>query len=97
MVWAITAVRMQGGQHHAHITDVAWLNTDTGVKGQSTTATMVEFVSEQNKPVRVGSLNGWVAVGVVRPADGKPYLRSHADNVWSDNLLELPRLADSAG
>ena len=30
------------------------------------------------------------AVGVVRPTDGRaPFLRTHADGVWNDNLLSL--------
>jgi hypothetical protein len=28
-------------------------------------------------------------VGVVRPASGAPYLRTHADGVWNNNLLSL--------
>ena len=30
-------------------------------------------------------------IGVVRPASHAPYLRSHADGHWTNNLLELPR------
>lgn len=31
-------------------------------------------------------------VGVIRPTDGRtPYLRTHADGVWTDNLLSLPQ------
>lgn len=29
-------------------------------------------------------------VGVVRPTYSSPYLRTHADGVWNDNLLSLP-------
>jgi predicted secreted protein len=29
-------------------------------------------------------------VGVVRPDNRKPYLRTYADGVWNDNLLALP-------
>ena len=32
-----------------------------------------------------------VQVGVVHPQYGPPYLRTHADGVWTDNLLALPR------
>ena len=36
------------------------------------------------------SVNGKVAyVGVVNGKNGK-YVRTHADNVWNDNLLALP-------
>lgn len=31
-------------------------------------------------------------VGVVKPKDGHaPYLRTHADGTWNDNLLSLPQ------
>jgi hypothetical protein len=30
------------------------------------------------------------AVGVVRPSRRDPFLRTHADGSWSDNLLALP-------
>jgi len=29
-------------------------------------------------------------VGVVRPSTGEPYIRTHADGYWNDNLLALP-------
>ncbi|ANS66466.1 hypothetical protein SLINC_4242 [Streptomyces lincolnensis] len=29
-------------------------------------------------------------VGVVTPSHGAKYLRTHADGVWTNNLLELP-------
>ena len=28
-------------------------------------------------------------IGVVRPAQGAPYLRTYADGVWNNNLLSL--------
>jgi len=33
-------------------------------------------------------------VGVVRPAGGPPYLRTHADGKWNDNLLALSECVD---
>jgi len=29
-------------------------------------------------------------VGVVRPTNGRAYLRTYADGIWTDNLLSLP-------
>ena len=34
-------------------------------------------------------------VGVVRQAGKRPYLRSHADREWNDNLLALAQCGDS--
>ncbi|QDG65292.1 DUF3892 domain-containing protein [Pseudarthrobacter sp. NIBRBAC000502772] len=31
------------------------------------------------------------AVAVVKPQGGTPYLRTHADGMWNNNLLSLPR------
>jgi hypothetical protein len=33
---------------------------------------------------------GMVWIGVVREAGKQPYLRTHADGRWTDNLLALP-------
>jgi hypothetical protein len=33
----------------------------------------------------------WVYVGVVMQGPGAPYLRTHAEGVWNDNLLALPK------
>ncbi len=30
-------------------------------------------------------------VGVVRPTNHAPYIRTYADGVWNDNLLSLPQ------
>lgn len=32
-------------------------------------------------------------IGVVRPVGRAPYLRTHADGVWNDNLLSLNQCA----
>jgi hypothetical protein len=39
----------------------------------------------------VDQIGNYVDVGVVRPPVGPPYLRTHADGVWTNNLLALPR------
>jgi hypothetical protein len=33
-------------------------------------------------------------IGVVRPNGGQPYLRTHADGKWNDNLLALAECAN---
>jgi hypothetical protein len=50
---------------------------------------MVEFI-EGGGAVRARDAYGDdVAVGVVEATP--PYIRTHADGVWTDNLLSLPR------
>ena len=72
----ITAIRLAGDERHEHISLLQWRNTQTGVTGQST---------------REAGNGTWVYVGVCRPHAGEPYLRTHADGKWSDNLLALPK------
>lgn len=36
-----------------------------------------------------------LSVGVVRPAGRAPYLRTHADGKWNDNLLAQPECTGS--
>lgn len=86
----ITAVHMAGGTQHQHIAGVRWLNGVSGKSDTTTTAAMIEFMDKGNA-VQVGGSDGPVTVSVVRPERGTPYLRTHADKQWNDNLLALPR------
>lgn len=38
----------------------------------------------------VGTGSGRSQVGVVKPSNGQPYLRTYADGQWNNNLLSLP-------
>jgi len=86
----IFAVHMIGGARHEHIAKVRWKNADDGSSGESTRAEMVDFIGRKGGSAYVCAGNAHVAkVGIV---DGnQSYLRTHADGVWSDNLLALPR------
>ena len=86
----IRAVHMVGSVGHEHIASVCWLNGDSGISKRITTDAMINFIDAPNV-VKVGGSDGPVAVGVVRPPGRKPYLRTHADGKWNDNLLALPR------
>lgn len=88
----ITAIHLQGGERHEHIGAVHWRNTQTGATGQSTRDAVVVWLDESNANQAVVAHNGtWVYVGVCRPTGGQPYLRTHADGDWTDNLLALPK------
>lgn len=86
----VTEVHMSvGGSGHEHIADVRWRDPADDKTGESSRAKMVEFI-EGGGAVRVRDAFGDdVAVGVVKATP--PYLRTHADGVWTDNLLSLPR------
>ena len=86
----ITQIHMNGaGNRHEHIASVKWRNPDTEKTGTSTVAEMVDFIENQKGVAKVTDGHRTVDVGVV---DAKPrYIRTHADGVWTDNLLALPR------
>jgi len=86
----ITAVQMStGGTGHEHIAIVRWTDPANSKTDESTTATMVDWIDNQNGVAKVHSSPSDVTVGTV---DGTPkYLRTYADGKWSNNLLELPR------
>jgi hypothetical protein len=86
----ITAIHLSGGVHHEHVASVRWKNPATGETGQSTREAMVEWISDKGGDARVRDSAGHdVRVGVVN-ADA-PYIRTYADDVWTDNLLALPQ------
>lgn len=85
----ITAVHLEGGAGHEHIQSVKWQNIDTGAAGQSTRAAIVSWLSESENTAWVRDGAGAVQVFVVRASP--PYIRTHADGRWTDNLLALPR------
>lgn len=85
----VTAVHMDGGQGHEHISRVRWRNPADGATGENSRAEMVEWIRDKKGDARVNDGRNEVQVGVV---DGSPpYLRTHADGKWTDNLLALPR------
>jgi hypothetical protein len=86
----ITHIHMdtpRGG--HEHIASVKWRNPSDSQTGSSTIEQMVDFIEKQKGRVQVTDGHRTVEVGVVN-AQPK-YIRTHADGVWTDNLLALPR------
>ena len=86
----ITEIHLVGGTKHEHIANVRWQNPGGGQTQEASTAGMVAWLKEGGDHaarVRDGSTS--VLVGVVNASP--PYLRTHADGVWTDNLLALPR------
>jgi len=87
----ITHVHLDGGNGHEHITKYQWRDLGDGNTGQSDKPTMVDWIDNRNGRAYVGNGTDRVAVGVVRPQSGQPYLRTYADKQWTNNLLSLPR------
>jgi hypothetical protein len=86
----ITAVHMSAtGATHEHIESVRWTNPSDKGTGESTRAKMVEWIRGGGIARVRDSAGNDVSVGVVNATP--PYIRTHADGVWTDNLLSLPR------
>jgi hypothetical protein len=84
----IYAVHLSGGQQHEHITEVRWKNPDSGQSGTTTRTDMVRWVENGG----VAYVCGGHHLARVRVVRGTPsYLRTVADDVWTNNLLALPR------
>jgi hypothetical protein len=88
----ITAIRLEGGTSHEHITDLWWTNPAAGKTGCSSRQQIVSWIENDDGKAYVDDGRGNRAdVGVVIPRYGDKYLRTHADGKWTDNLLALPR------
>lgn len=85
----ITNIHLTGGQSHEHIAAVRWRNPADHQTGESTRTAMVDWIENNSGDARVTDGHTEVHVGVVRAHP--PYLRTHADGKWTDNLLALPR------
>lgn len=92
MAVEITHVRMSaGGSQHEHITDYKWRSLSSGDVKSSSKAIMVDWIENKGGFAQVGTGAQAVKVGVVKPSNAQPYLRTYADGIWTNNLLSLPR------
>jgi hypothetical protein len=84
----IEAVHMSGGTKHEHIAEVKWRDPSNNATDCWSRARMVDWINDGGQAyVKDGSDRGLVAVVNASP----PYIRTKADDVWTDNLLALPR------
>jgi hypothetical protein len=84
----IYEVHLSGGSRHEHISSVRWKNPDNRTSGQTTREEMVRWVRGGGAAYVCGNHHlARVALVNAEP----PYLRTHADGDWNDNLLALPR------
>jgi len=59
----ITAIHLDGGTGHEHVTKVRWLNGTTGKAETISRAAMVDFIAKDKNTVQVGGSDGPVPVG----------------------------------
>ncbi|HSX27897.1 MAG TPA: DUF3892 domain-containing protein [Candidatus Saccharimonadales bacterium] len=84
----ITDVHFEGGNQHQNITELKWLNTDTGVTGTSPIEEMIAYVRQYPGSVFVeGPMRSWLGVVTAQPE----YLQTYTDGAWTNDLLTLPQ------
>lgn len=88
----ITHVRMFiGGTTHDQIMGFQWCGIESAEAGSTDRPTLVDWIANKGGRAFVGRGPGAVAVGVVHPDEGNPYVRTHADGSWTNSLMSLPR------
>lgn len=85
----ITAIHLAGGTGHEHIERVRWLNCDDSKSNVMTVAQAVDLLRRSSTRLYVATSGDPVDVGLVEASP--PYIRSVANGVGTDNLLQLPR------
>ncbi|WZH35545.1 MAG: DUF3892 domain-containing protein [Microbacterium enclense] len=87
----ITHVRFGGTKKtEDEIVEYKWKNEQTGKTGRTDKPTMVHWIDVKKGSAHVGTGSYRVNVAVVKPQKTKPYLRTHADGKWTNNLVNLP-------
>lgn len=86
----ITAVHYgDGRKDHQSISSYRWTNHEQRTSGTSDKPTLVDWI-DRGGEAYVSDGRRLVAVLTVHPQASSPYVRTHADGTWTDNLLALP-------
>lgn len=83
----VTCITLSGGSKHEHISHIG------GAGWKITREDSISRIDGKTDSFHVqDSRTGKTAyVGVVRETGRAPFLRTHADGYWNDNLLSLPQ------
>lgn len=84
----VTAISPSTARQHEHIQEIRWLDSANSTSKTMSTRNTIEWLSKGNKMYVAGE-TGPAEVRVVNA--NPPYLRTVADNSYTDNLLALPR------
>jgi hypothetical protein len=85
----ITAIHLVGGEQHENIAEVKWENASNGQSGVAPKAEMVSYVKANPGNAVVQDSTSTIPLEIF-DAD-PPYVRTRADDKWTDNLLALPK------
>lgn len=86
----ITHVHLSGGTTHQHIASLKWRDPSTGTTGDWSKAAMVTWIRSGGVAKVKDPVTG-IDVAVDVYDDTPPYVRTHANSRWTDNLLALPK------
>jgi len=87
MIVQFTGVRLEGGFHHQHITRLRAVSD--GLVYDDSRAAWVKFIEDGNSGYVRDAYGNTAWVGV-RTNGITKWLQTHADGIWTDNLLALP-------
>ncbi len=94
MAIRITCINKSGGYHadpHHAISHLGWAEDGNNNTGKNTRLEIYDWIKNQNGLAYVLDRKGNKAyVGTRENEHGTKYLQTHADQVWTDNLLALP-------
>jgi hypothetical protein len=86
----ITAVRLEAGTTHEHITDVQWATASAA--GRMGRQPLIDWLNASSEHQAVVAHDReYVPMLVVEPFERAPYVRTYADGTWRNDLLGLPR------
>jgi hypothetical protein len=85
----ITHVRFHRVIEHETAVSYRW-RVDSGHTGECDRMSMIEWLEQGGEAV-VGEGRESAPVAVVRVPGTAPFLRTHANGQWTDQLLALPR------
>jgi uncharacterized protein DUF3892 len=94
MAIRITCINKSNGYHadpHHAISHLRWIEDGSGQTGKNTRLEIWDWIKNRNGVAYVLDSRGNRArVGTREHGNGTRYLQTHADEVWTDNLLALP-------
>lgn len=88
-----TARQMSGGTGHEHVIALEWKDTDKGTSNWMPIDDATKWLDRPESRAWVedrARRGNFVEAFVVKPANGRWYIRTAADGRWTDNLLALP-------
>ncbi|KZB83620.1 DUF3892 domain-containing protein [Amycolatopsis regifaucium] len=91
MAIKIIASRLEGGRFHENITKLRWVNPGNGETGESLVSAIVAWIEDEDGKAYVDEGIHRVGVEIIKPTFGPKFLRTRADGIWKNNLLELER------